>query len=432
MQSNRKTLLEARNLTKTFTTPEGKPFSVLEDIHLELHEGEIVALLGRSGSGKSTLLRCLSGLLRPSAGEVRYRGQPVQGPMPGMAMVFQNFALFPWLTVQQNVELGLEAMGIPAPQRRQKALEVIDLVGLDGFEKAFPKELSGGMRQRVGFARALVTQPEVLFMDEPMSALDVLTAETLRLELLHLWQSGRLPLKGILLVTHNIEEAVLLADRILVLSSNPGRIRAEVAVTLGHPRERENPAFQELVEEIYRILTTRPALEPLTLGHRLPQAPVGALTRLLERAAEGPDYCKEDLPRLAEEMHLEVDDLFPLVDAAELLGLAVLQAGDIQLTTEGQRFVKAGLEGRKHILAERLLRQVPLVGHIYRVLHTRPTGRAPEERFLRELEDYMSTEDAEKVLATAIDWGRYAELFEYDYNTGLLSRSEEVASPAAG
>lgn len=434
MQTNRKALLEARNLTKTFTTPEGKPFTVLESIHLELQEGEIVALLGRSGSGKSTLLRCLSGLLRPSAGEVRYRGQPVQGPMPGMAMVFQSFALFPWLTVQQNVELGLEAMGIPAPQRRRKALEAIDLVGLNGFEKAFPKELSGGMRQRVGFARALVTEPEVLFMDEPMSALDVLTAETLRLELLNLWQSERLPLKGILLVTHNIEEAVLLADRILVLSSNPGRIRAEIAVTLGHPREREDPTFQELVEEIYCILTTRPTperatSEPLTLGHRLPQAPVGALTGLLERVAEGPDYGKEDLPRLAEEMRLEVDDLFPLLDAAELLGLAVLQAGDIQLTAEGQRFVKAGLEGRKRILAEHLLHHIPLVGHIHRVLHTRPTGRAPEERFLRELEDYMSTEDAEKVLATAIDWGRYAELFEYDYNAGILCRKEETRSP---
>lgn len=429
-----KTLLQAEDLSKAFTTPEGKPFTVLEGINLELREGEIVALLGRSGSGKSTLLRCLSGLLRPSAGEVRYRGQAVRGPMPGMALVFQSFALFPWLTVQQNVELGLEAMGIPAPERRRRALEAIDLIGLDGFEKAFPKELSGGMRQRVGFARALVTEPEVLFMDEPFSALDVLTAETLRSELLELWGSGRVPIQSILLVTHNIEEAVLLADRILVLSANPGRIRAEVAVTLPHPREREAPAFQELVEEVYRILTTRPTLEratpePLTLGHRLPRAPVGALTGLLERVAEGPDYGKEDLPHLAEEMRLEVDDLFPLLDAAELLGLAVLQEGDVRLTPEGQRFAQADLEGRKRILAESLLLHVPLVGHIHRVLQTRPTGRAPEERFLRELEDYMSTEDAEAVLATAIDWGRYAELFEYDYNAGVLYKNEETHSP---
>lgn len=428
-----KTLLQAEDLSKAFTTPEGKPFNVLEGVNLELREGEIVALLGRSGSGKSTLLRCLSGLLRPSAGQVRYRGQAVRGPMPGMALVFQSFALFPWLSVEQNVELGLEAMGIPAPERRRRALQAIDLIGLDGFEKAFPKELSGGMRQRVGFARALVTEPEVLFMDEPFSALDVLTAETLRSELLELWGSGRVPIQSILLVTHNIEEAVLLADRILVLSANPGRIRAEVAVTLPHPREREDPAFQELVEEVYRILTTRPTLEratpePLTLGHRLPKAPVGALTGLLERVAEGPDYGKEDLPRLAEEMRLEVDDLFPLLDAAELLGLAVLQEGDVRLTPEGQRFAQADLEGRKRILA-RLLLQVPLVGHIHRVLHTRPTGRAPEERFLRELEDYMSIEDAEGVLATAIDWGRYAELFEYDYNAGVLYKNEETPSP---
>jgi len=435
VQATRDTLLQATHLTKRFTTPEGKPFTVLDGINLELKEGEIVALLGRSGSGKSTLLRCLSGLLLPSEGEVRYRGQAVRGPMPGMAMVFQSFALFPWLTVQQNVELGLEAMGIPAPERRRRALEAIDLIGLDGFEKAFPKELSGGMRQRVGFARALVTEPEVLFMDEPFSALDVLTAETLRSELLELWGSGRIPIQSILLVTHNIEEAVLLADRILVLAANPGRIRAEVAVRLPHPREREDFAFQELVEEVYRILTTRPTPEratpePLTLGHRLPKAPVGALTGLLERVAEGPDYGKEDLPRLAEEMRLEVDDLFPLLDAAELLGLAVLQEGDVRLTPEGQRFAQADLEERKKIFAERLLLHVPLVGHIHRVLQTRPTGRAPEERFLRELEDYMSTKDAEAVLATAIDWGRYAELFEYDYNAGVLYKNQEVQSLA--
>ncbi|MCX7782927.1 MAG: nitrate/sulfonate/bicarbonate ABC transporter ATP-binding protein [Meiothermus sp.] len=428
-------LLQATGLTKQFTTPEGKPFRVLDGIHLELKEGEIVALLGRSGSGKSTLLRCLSGLLRPSAGEVRYRNQVVEGPMPGMAMVFQSFALFPWLTVQQNVELGLEAMGVPAPERRRRALEAIGLIGLDGFEKAFPKELSGGMRQRVGFARALVTQPELLFMDEPFSALDVLTAETLRLELLELWHARRIPLKAILLVTHNIEEAVLLADRILVLSSHPGRIQAEVHVPLEYPRDREDPAFQGLVEQVYQIMTTKPTLEPTQqepagLGFRLPRAPVGELLGLLERVAEGPDFGREDLPRLAEEMQLEVDDLFPLVDAAELLGLAVLHEGDIRLTPEGLRFVRSNPEQRKRLFAERLLFHVPLLAHIHRVLHTRPTGLAPEERFLRELEDYMSTEDAEKVLATAVDWGRYGELFEYDYNRGVLMR--EPAAQRAG
>lgn len=428
------TLLEAKELSKTFTTPEGKPFTVLDGINLKLREGEIVALLGRSGSGKSTLLRCLSGLIRPSAGEVRYRGQEVPGPMPGMAMVFQSFALFPWLSVQQNVELGLEAMGIPAPERRQRALEALELIGLDGFEKAFPKELSGGMRQRVGFARALVTRPEVLFMDEPFSALDVLTAETLREELLEIWHAQRMPLKAILLVTHNIEEAVLLAHRILVLSSNPGRIRAEVPVPLDHPRDREDPAFQGLVEQVYRILTAKPALEPpqepIGIGYRLPKAPIEGLVSLLERVAEGPDFGREDLPRLAEEMRLEVDDLFPLLDAAELLGLAVLQEGDIRLSAEGLRFIQANPEGRRQILAERLLLHVPLLAHIHRVLHTRPSGQAPEERFLRELEDYMSTEDAEGVLATAIDWGRYAGLFEYDYNRGVLMRESAAEASA--
>lgn len=427
-------ILSATHLTKTFSAPEGRPFTVLDDIDLELKEGEIVALLGRSGSGKSTLLRCLSGLVRPSSGEVRYRGQRVRGPMPGMAMVFQSFALFPWLTVQQNVELGLEAMGVPAPQRRRRALEVIDLIGLDGFEKALPKELSGGMRQRVGFARALVTNPDILFMDEPFSALDVLTAETLRDELLELWNERRIPTRSILLVSHNIEEVVLLANRILVLSANPGRIMAEVTVPLPYPRKREHPVFVERVEQVYRILTTRPGLErpaaeAIGIGHRLPRAPIGALEGLLERVAEGPGFGREDLSKLAGEMQLEVDELFPLLDAAELLGLAVVQEGDIRLTLPGQRFAAASSDTRKKIFAERMLLSVPLVGHIHRVLQTRPNGRAPEERFVRELEDYMSTEDALAVLATAIDWGRYAELFEYDYNAGVLY-GEGAPSPA--
>lgn len=425
-----KTILSAQHVSKGFVSPEGKPFTVLEDISLELKEGEIVALLGRSGSGKSTLLRTLLGLVPPSGGEVRYRGQRVAGPMPGMALVFQSFALFPWLTVGQNVELGLEAMGVPAAERRQRAEAAIELIGLDGFESAFPKELSGGMRQRVGFARALVTNPDILFMDEPFSALDVLTSETLRAELLELWMEQRIPTKSILIVTHNIEEAALMADRILILSANPGRVRAEIKVPCPRLDDREHPAFKELVEQVYRIMTTpaggsatptAPA-ETRTIGYRLPAASIEALTGLLERVADGPDYGREDLPRLAADMQLEVDDLFPLADAAALLGLAEVKEGDIQLTAQGRLFAGGDSEARKKLFAAHLAEQIPLMAHILRVLETRPGGRAPENRFMQELEDYMSTEDAEAVLATAIDWGRYAELFEYDYNAGVLSR----------
>ncbi|MBY4871434.1 MULTISPECIES: ABC transporter ATP-binding protein, partial [Burkholderia] len=197
---------------------------VLDDANLSLREGEIVGLLGRSGSGKSTLLRIIAGLIEPTGGEVTYLGKPLRGPAEGVAMVFQTFALFPWLTVLQNVEAGLEALGVGARERRERALAAIDLIGLDGFENAYPRELSGGMRQRVGFARALVVDPTILLMDEPFSALDVLTAETLRTDLLDLWTQGRMPIKSVLIVTHNIEEAVFMCDRILVLSSNPGRV----------------------------------------------------------------------------------------------------------------------------------------------------------------------------------------------------------------
>ena len=422
------TVLEARGLSKTFVNPDGKIHMVLENINFSLLEGEIVALLGRSGCGKSTLLRTLIGLIPPSAGEVRYRGRVLEGPAPSMAMIFQSFALFPWLTIQGNVELGLEAQRVPSAERRTRALEMIDLIGLDGFESAFPKELSGGMRQRVGFARALVTNPEVLFMDEPFSALDVLTAENLRGDLLELWTEKRISTQCILMVTHNIEEAVGLADRIVVLAPNPGRVRAEVTIPLKHPRDRDDPAFRELVEKVYTIMTTpppsaeqvRPAEDRSSIAYRLPAAPMGRLLGLLERVAQE-DYGKDDLPRISAEMHLEVDDLFPLTDAAELLGFARVSYGDITLLAAGTALVEADTLRRKQIFAEHLLARVPLEQHIVSVLKTRPERRAPEERFLRELEDFMPPEDAQKVLSTAIDWGRYAEVFEYDFNSGIFS-----------
>jgi NitT/TauT family transport system ATP-binding protein len=424
-------LLHADRLSKTFESPEGKPFRVLDNISLDLRDGEIVALLGRSGSGKSTLLRSLLGLLPPTSGEVRYRGRPVTGPMPGMAMVFQTFALFPWLTIQQNVELGLEAQGVVQAERARRALEAIDLIGLDGFESALPKELSGGMRQRVGFARALVTNPDILFMDEPFSALDVLTAQNLRTELLELWLQHSIPTRALLIVTHNIEEAVLMADRILVLAANPGRIMAEVSVPLPHPRSRDDAAFQKLVDEIYTIMTTpappvdeaQPDADRTSIAYRLPKAPLESLGGLIELVASGPDFGRDDLPRLAEEMQLDVDDLFPITDAAELLKMAQVQAGDISLLPAGEAFARGDIQQQKRVFAEQLVQHVPLVTHIQRVLQTRPDHRAPEERFLSELEDYMSQDE------------RYAELFAYDYNAGVLSLEPEgvdvEAAPAA-
>jgi NitT/TauT family transport system ATP-binding protein len=353
--------------------------------------------------------------------------------MPGMAMVFQSFALFPWLTVLENVELGLETMGVPEGERRRRALAAIDLIGLDGFESAYPKELSGGMRQRVGFARALVTNPDVLLMDEPFSALDVLTAENLRTELLDLWETRRIPTKAILMVTHNIEEAVLMADRVLILSSNPGRIISNEQIDLPRPRDRNDSAFLARVETIYRAMTTPIATvvgavgvesEHTSLGMRLPEADVAQIIGLIEQVESGSGQGRGDLPALAAGMQLDVDDLFPLIDAAELLGFAQIREGDINLLPEGVKLARSDIQERKVIFAEHLINRVPLIAHIRRVLSTRPDHRAPRERFLTELEDFMGTEEATRTLDTAIEWGRYAELFEYDAREGRLRLPE--------
>ncbi|HSS08624.1 MAG TPA: nitrate/sulfonate/bicarbonate ABC transporter ATP-binding protein, partial [Acidimicrobiales bacterium] len=395
----------------------------------------------KSGSGKSTLLRCIAGLIAPSSGEVRYEGQPLNGACEGISMVFQSFALLPWLTVLQNVELGLEARGVPEEQRRAHAERAIDQIGLDGFESAYPKELSGGMRQRVGFARALVVEPAALLMDEPFSALDVLTAENLRTELLRLWETHDFPTKAILIVTHNIEESVLLADRIFVLSSNPGRIKTEIRVVLPRPRDRRAPAFEQLVDEIYGIMTGRAegpstaelievasaAGSPIELP--LPPATVGGLAGLLEilESVGG----KADLPDLARELVFEVDDLLPLVDAAQLLGLADVHDADIELTKIGRDFVAADILTSKQLFAEQAKEHAPLVRSICKALANTKDGTLDERFFLDLLRRGFSEDEARDQLETAIDWGRYGELFEYDADTGQLrlteGRTEAVA-----
>jgi NitT/TauT family transport system ATP-binding protein len=421
-------LLDVHSLRQSFPRADGGEHLVLDGVELSLAQGQIVGLLGRTGSGKSTLLRLIAGLAQPSGGTVTYLGERVTGPAPGIAMVFQSFALFPWLTVLENVQLGLEALGLPDTEIRKRALAAIDLIGLDGYESAFPRELSGGMRQRVGFARALVVHPNILLMDEPFSALDVLTAETLRTDFLELWGEGKLPIKGVILVTHNIEEAVLMCDRILLFSTNPGRITSEIAVDLKQPRNRLDPRFRELVEKIYVAMTARTPT-PIGISDRpvatistvLPRVSANLLAGLVETLAAAPYNGRADLPVLADELHLEIDELFPVADALQLLRLAETEGGDIKLTDTGKQFAEMATDDRKRLFQRQLVSYVPLAAHIRDVLQGRTNHAAPKSRFFDELEDHMSTEDAELTLRAVIGWGRYAEVFAYDDDSGTFS-----------
>ncbi len=419
-------LIDVEHVCKSFTGAAGDELRVLEAIDLELRAGEIVALLGRSGSGKSTLLRTIAGLIPPTSGTVRYRGTELNGANPGTAMVFQSFALLPWLTVQDNVELGLAARGIAPAQRREEALRAIDMIGLDGFESAYPKELSGGMRQRVGFARALVLEPDVLLMDEPFSALDVLTAENLRTELLSLWAGDQFPTKAICIVTHNIEEAVLFADRVVVLGANPGHIRAEIAVTLPRPRDRRGAAFEVLVDRLYDLLTGRDPRRPqpevteaTPIARPLPAVSVGGLAGLVEIVhAQGG---RVDLPDIAAELNFAIDDLLPLVDAAAMLDFVTVAGAELILTGTGKEFTTADIQRSKDIFARQARSRAPLVRTICTALAASADGDLRAGFFLDLLRRGFSTDDAQKQLDTAIDWGRYAELFDYDTDTDQLT-----------
>jgi NitT/TauT family transport system ATP-binding protein len=376
-------------------------------------------------------LRIVSGLLKPTAGSVTWRGTEIDGPTEGVAMVFQSFALFPWLTVQENVEIGLEARGVPRAKRETLSEAAIDMIGLGGFENAYPKELSGGMRQRVGLARALVVHPDLLLMDEPFSALDVLTAETLRTDLIDLWMEGKLPVKSVLMVTHNIEEAVLMCDRILVFSSNPGRVAQELKVPFAHPRNRFDPAFRQMVDDIYGIMTRRkaptaqPAIPATGFATKLHPISTNIMAGLLETLESKPYDGRADLPALASVLQYEADELLPLGETLSMLGFALLEEGDLQITEAGRQFVDAETEERKQIFAKTMLAHVPLAAEIRKVLDERWNHRASAVRFRDELEDHMSPEYAEETLRTAIAWGRYAELYEYDEEAQQFSLEEE-------
>jgi len=440
---HRDAIVRVAHVNKDFTLPDGSPLPVLRDIDFELREGEIIALLGKSGSGKSTLLRCIAGLIAPTSGTVEYRGSPVTGANPGVAMVFQSFALLPWLTVRANVEMGLEARGVAPAERRERAEQVIDLIGLDGFESAYPKELSGGMRQRVGFARALVVQPDALLMDEPFSALDVLTGENLRTELLSLWATRNFPTKAMLIVTHNIEEAVQLADRIFVMTSNPGQLRAAILDELPRPRHRRSAEFEALVDQLYGIMTGAPqageeapaavdtALASPT-DRPLPQARVGGLAGLLEIVANRGG--QDDLPELARLLMFSVDDLLPLVEASEMLGFAEAVNADLRITDAGRTFVEADILVTKEIFGSAAYERAPLVHAITRSLASTKDENLQDRFFLDLLNRAFNDEDATNQLHTAIDWGRYGELFDFDAVSGELrldQRGRELTAAEA-
>ena len=426
-------IIRAQQVEKYYEQPSENRIQVISPTDLSIFPGEIVALLGPSGSGKSTLLRMLAGLSRPSGGEVFWHGQPISRVQINVSIVFQSFALFPWLTVLENVEAPLKARGLEPDERRERSLKILDTVGLDGFQAAYPKELSGGMRQRVGFARALVVEPEVLFMDEPFSALDVLTAENLRSELLELWQKKTIPTQAIFLVTHNIEEAVLLADRIIVLGRNPGHVRTDFKVTsLPHPRDRKSQAFTQLVDYIYKVLT-RPDMVPadvpsLAPGRRvrdqrqmryemLPHARPGGIAGLLELVIDLSDKDpngRTDIYRLADELAFEIDDLLPIIDAAVLLGFLKVEEGDAVITPEGRAYAESEILKQKELFRGAATEHVLLLRQITRALDNKSDHTVPEEFFLDMLDEQFSEEETQRQLETAINWGRYAELFDFD------------------
>jgi NitT/TauT family transport system ATP-binding protein len=432
------TILVAEAVTKYYTGKDQR-IMVLDNITLELRAGEFIALLGPSGSGKSTLLRILAGLVQPSDGAVLIHGRPLEGPNPQVAIVFQSFALYPWLTVLDNVELGLLAKDLSREDRRKRALAAIDLVGLDGFEDAYPKELSGGMKQRVGFARALVVEPEALFMDEPFSALDVLTAQNLREQLLDLWVERSMPTRAILMVTHNIEEAVSMADRLIVLAADPGRIRADIPGLPLEVRRAKSPERTQLVDALFRLMTSPQArVEDILPSARPIQAPVverpyqvlphvdiGDLMGLVEHLEEAGG--RQDLYVLARELQLELDDLLPLIEALDILGLGHAEEGDAVLTDLGHQFAEADLQGEKELFRTQVLQNVELVRQIMRELEASPDHSIKEDRLLEQLQQYFSEPEARRQLDTAIDWGRYAELFAYDDDSGELYLEDEEA-----
>src|ERR1700683_5366643 len=447
--------IKARQVEKYYAQSRDARIQVIAATDLAIYPGEIVALLGPSGSGKSTLLRMLSGLSQPTGGSVLWHGKDLATSEINVSIVFQSFALFPWLSVLENVEAPLKARGMEATARHRRSFRILDTVGLDGFEAAYPRELSGGMKQRVGFARALVVEPEVLFMDEPFSALDVLTADNLRGELLELWLNKKMPASAIFIVTHNIEEAVMLADRVMVLGRNPARIRSDFNIRLKQPRDRKSPRFVELVDYIYKVMTepeaehAQPDAEttaeiilptgglakaaakkqgaPIRTAkyQMLPHARVGGIAGLLELLRDHGG--RQDLFRLAEELVMDVEDLLPILEACVMLGFALLKEGDIEITPPGVAFAEADIQQRKVLFRQAVLEHVTILKQIDSVLKRKTDHSIADEFFHDILDEHFAEDEVQRQFETAVNWGRYAEIFDYDREQGRLVQTEAPA-----
>ena len=432
-------IIQAHQVEKRFKRPDGGDVQVIAPTDLSVEPGAIIALLGPSGSGKSTLLRMLTGLAAPSSGEVLWHGKPLSESSPNVAIVFQSFALFPWLTVLDNVEVPLLARGVGREERRERAIRTLASVGLEGFETAYPKDLSGGMKQRVGFARALAVEPEILFMDEPFSALDVLTAENLRSELMELWLGKKIPTKSVFIVTHNIEEAVLLADRVIVLGRNPARIRADFHIPLKQYRDRHSAEFLLYVDYIYKLMT-QPDLAPAPLAAvgpaakpaypMLPHARLGGIAGFLELLNDHGG--SEDLYRIAEELRMEVDDLLPILDATSLLGFAKSDKGDVEITPEGKSFAEADMASQRKLFRAAVLAHVPLLQQIHHALVNKSDHSMPLEFFRDILDEHFAAEEVERQMETVLHWGRSSDIFTYDSGTGRLTLDQPADPVAAG
>src|SRR5579864_7113570 len=426
-------IVQARQMEKRFKRPDGGEVQVIAPTDLAVEAGAIIALLGPSGSGKSTLLRILTGLTPPSSGEVLWHGKPLSESIPNVAIVFQSFALFPWLTVLDNVEVPLVARGVAPEERRERAIRTLGSVGLEGFETAYPKDLSGGMKQRVGFARALAVEPEILFMDEPFSALDVLTAENLRSELMELWLGKKIPTKSVFIVTHNIEEAVLLADRVIVLGRNPARIRADFHIPLKQYRDRHSAEFLLYVDYIYKLIT-QPQLEAGPLAEpaakvpypMLPHARPGGIAGLLELLNDHGG--REDLYRVAEELRMEVDDLLPIVEGTTLLSFARSDKGDLEITPSGKAFAEADIATRRTLFREAALASVRLLQQINSGLLSKSDHNMPLEFFHDVLDEHFSGVQVQQQMEIALDWGRYSDLFTYDPATDRLQLDQPATA----